>query len=144
MKINSLFLLQLLTAMLLSIPLHAQAQDPIGRIIQTNGYVSAVDTAGGERPLARGSELFVDETVTTGRNSSTQLRLTDGALITMNADSLFVVNEFVFDGAGGSDDSVVMSVIQGTLRTITGIIGDGQNDTYALNTPFEARNSAYL
>ena len=136
MKFNKLHIFQLLTAICLLGPIYAQAQDPIGRVIRTSGDVSAIDTAGAERPLARGSELFVDETVTTGRNASTQLRLSDGALITMNENTQFVVNEYIFDGAGGSDDSVVMSVVEGTLRTITGIIGDGQNDTYALNTPF--------
>lgn len=136
MKNNKNPILQLFAVIFLLTPLNAYAQDPIGRVIRASGGVTAVDPAGAERRLARGSELFVDEAVVTDRRGSTQLRLSDGALITLNEDTRFVVNEYVYDGAGGSDDSVVMSVVEGALRTVTGIIGEGQNDTYALNTPF--------
>lgn len=136
MKNKKLHLLQLLAAICLLSPLYAQAQDPIGRVIRTSGSVTAVDPAGAERPLARGSELFVDEAVVTGSRGSTQLRLSDGGLITLNEATRFVVNEYIYDGEGGNADSVVMSLVEGALRTITGVIGDQQNDTYALNTPF--------
>tara|TARA_B110000858_G_scaffold112419_2_gene128585 strand:+ start:2441 stop:3355 length:915 start_codon:yes stop_codon:yes gene_type:complete len=136
MKNNKTPFLQLIVAICLLFPLYAQAQDPIGRVVRASGGVTAVDIAGAERGLARGSELFVDETVVTGSRGSTQLRLSDGALITLKESTQFVVNEYVYDGAGGNDDSVVMSVVEGAFRTVTGIIGEGQNDTYALNTPF--------
>jgi hypothetical protein len=136
MIISHLRFIRYLALAALFIPVVAQAQDPIGRIIRTSGNVLAFDLAGAERRLARGSELFVDETVSTGGNSSTQMHLSDGSLITINENTQFMVNEYIFDGAGGSDDSVVMSVLEGTMRTITGIIGEGQNDSYALNTPY--------
>ncbi len=105
-------------------------------MLRTSGSVSAVDAAGSSRPLARGSEIFLGETISTGAESSTQLRLSDSSVLTLNADSEFSVNDYQFDGEGGAPDSVVMSMVRGSLRTISGTIGDGEDDTYQLNTPF--------
>lgn len=117
-------------------PVFAQAQDPIGRVIRTQGLVTGVDPAGNERPLVRGSNVRLDETIITGPSGSAQLRLEDGALITLQENSLFTINEFDFDGAGGAADSVIMTMTEGAMRTITGIIGEDPADIYELNTQF--------
>lgn len=129
-------LLAWLLAACLLVPGFAQAQDAIGRVIRTAGVVNAIDTAGAERPLARGSEVFMNEIIVTGPRGSTQLRLTDGAVISLEADSEFSVDDYEFDGAGGAADSVIMTMARGTMRTLTGAIGDDPADTYTLNTPF--------
>ena len=74
--------------------------------------------------------------ITTGARGNVQLGLTDGAMITLNEDTIFVVDDFQYDGEGGADDTVVMTMTRGTLRTITGVIGDATGDTYEMNTPF--------
>lgn len=129
-------LLQILTLAFMLTPVFAQAQDAIGRVIQTAGLVTAVNTAGAERQLARGSEIFAEETITTGPSGSAQLRLTDGAVISLEVDSFFTVDEYEYDGAGGAADTTIMTMARGTMRTLTGVIGDDPADTYQLNTPF--------
>lgn len=128
-------ILSLLAVALFLAPAFAQAQ-AIGRIIQTSGLVTAVNATGTEREIARGSEIFVDETVTTGPRGNAKLRFTDGAVITLDVDSFFTVNTYEYDGAGGAADSMVMTIARGTMRTLTGTIGDDPADTYQLNTPF--------
>ena len=134
--ISPKIILPLIAALCFLTPAFAQAQDAIGRIIQSAGVVTAVNTAGAERRIARGSEIFVGETITTGPRGSTQLRLIDGAIISLEVDSFFSVDEFEYDGAGGAADSVIMTMARGTLRTLTGTIGDDPADTYEFNTPF--------
>lgn len=129
-------LLPLAALAFLVTPVFAQAQDAIGRVIQTAGVVTAVNTAGMERRIARGSEFFEDETITTGPNGSAQLRLNDGAVIALEVDTFFTVDEYEFDGAGGAADTTIMTMVQGTMRTLTGVIGEDPADTYELNTPF--------
>lgn len=125
----------LLVASLL-VPAFAQAQDAIGRIIQTSGVVTAVNAAGAERRIARGSEVFIGETITTGPRGASQLRLSDGAVISLEADTFFSVDEYEYDGAGGAADTTIMTMARGTMRTLTGTIGEDPTDTYELNTPF--------
>jgi hypothetical protein len=127
-------LLSLIGCLLLATP--ASAQDAVGRVLRTSGEVSAVDPSGSTRPLARGSEIFVTEVITTGAESSVQLRLSDASLVTLNADASFSVDEYAFDGEGGAADSVAMSMLRGSMRTISGSIGEAAGDTYQMNTPF--------
>lgn len=120
---------------LLLLPLSALAQDAAGRIIKSSGEVNAVSAAGASRPLARGSEFFVGETVQTGPRASVQLRFSDASVVTLEADSRFLISDYAFDGPGGAADSLVMSLLEGTLRTISGSVGDSTGDTYRLDTP---------
>jgi hypothetical protein len=129
-------LISILAIICLLVPAFAQAQDAIGRVIRTTGLVMAVNVAGAERQIARGSEIFEDETITTGPQGTTQLRLVDGAIINLEPGSFFSVDEFEYDGAGGAADSVVMTMVQGSMRTITGVIGEDPADTYEFNTQF--------
>jgi len=122
--------------LLIAMPVYVQAQDAIGRVIEATGLITATDAAGDERRLARGSEIFTSEVINTGPRGNTKLRLTDGAVLTLDADSVFTVNEYEFDGAGGAADSVIMTMARGTMRTLTGVIGDDPADTYEMNTPF--------
>lgn len=117
-------------------PLVSQAQDSIGRVITTTGDVVAVAADGTERNLRRGSDVFLNEVITTSGNGSTQLRLNDGAMIALEGNSRFTVDEFDYDGEGGASDTVIMSMVEGSLRTVTGVIGDATGDTYQMNMPF--------
>src|SRR5690606_19318648 len=63
-------------------------------------------------------------------------RFSDASVVTLEEDSRFQVNDYSFDGAGGSDDTLVMTLLQGTLRTISGTVGEAAGDTYEMNTPF--------
>jgi len=116
MKLRSLIrnsLLPLTAVAFLMTPVFAQAQDAIGRVIQTAGLVTAVTPAGAERRLARGSEIFVDETITTGPQGNAQLRLTDGAVISLEMDSFFTVDDYEYDGPGGAADTTIMTMARG-------------------------------
>ena len=129
-------LLPFLAAAFLFTPIVAQAQDAIGRIIQTAGAVTAVNATGAERQIARGSEIFIGEAITTGPRGSAQLRLIDGAVISLEVDTVFTVDDYEFDGAGGAADTTIMTMARGTMRTLTGVIGDDPADIYEMNTPF--------
>lgn len=121
---------------LLLLPLTAAAQDAVGRIIRSSGDVAARDASGSTRALARGSEFFVGETILTATGASALLRFSDASVVTLEQDSRFEVNTYSFDGPGGSDDSLVMTLLEGTLRTISGSVGEAAGDTYTMNTPF--------
>lgn len=122
-------------ALCILLPLQAQAQDAIGRIIRSTGEVNALDASGATRPLARGSAFFAGETIVTAAGANVLLRFSDASVITLEEDTRFQVNDYNFDGAGGSDDTLVMTLLEGTLRTITGAVGTATGDTYQMNTP---------
>lgn len=106
------------------------ASAPVGKVLMTVGAVSA--KAGDDsRPLQRRSDIFVGDLLVTGNESQMQIRMNDGAMIALAADTEFSVKAYRYNEAGKKDE-VVLSVIKGGLRTITGQV---EKTGYQLTTP---------
>lgn len=117
----------------------------VGRVLIAAGEVVAT-RAGREVPLASGAEVLNGDLVRTGEASSAQLRFSDETLVALRAKSRFHVADYRFGGAGESAPTAVFALLQGGLRTITGLIGRGQPDRYRMTTPLATlgiRGTAY-
>ncbi|MBA6391507.1 FecR domain-containing protein [Colwellia sp. BRX10-3] len=113
---------------------HSYAVETAGKTMITKGTVNAISNEQEEiRPLKRRSAVFVNDVVTTGPSSKTQLRMTDGSMIAMKENSQLIIAEYKF-GIDNDKDSVVLDLVQGGLRSITGAIKADQGD-YKLKTP---------
>lgn len=113
-------------------PTFSQAQ-AVARIDFAAGNVTALGTDGRSRPLGKGGELQVGETVDT-REGRAQMRFRDGALVSLQPQTQFRVDNFVFDNRGSQNESAVMSLLKGGLRTITGLVGRTNREGYKLQT----------
>jgi len=103
------------------------------RIDFAAGNVTASTPDGRSRPLARGAEVQVGETVSTQQGRA-QMRFTDGAYVSLQPQTDFRIDNYVFDGRGSANESAVMSLLKGGLRTITGLVGRTNRDGYRLQT----------
>ncbi|WP_185843568.1 FecR family protein [Pseudoalteromonas luteoviolacea] len=120
-------------ALLLSLllPLSVSAAQA-GKTIMSRGDVVATDTATEAlRNLKRRSPVYDVDIVNTGASGQAQLRMQDGALIALKAQTQLKIDEYQQGAEGGS---VVMELISGGLRTITGEI-KGDKGNYKLKTP---------
>lgn len=98
------------------------------------GEVSATGTDGRSRPLKKGAEVLVGETVIT-RTGRAQLRFADGAFMSLQPGTEFKIEAFHFSGGkGDAKDGVVMNLVKGGLRTVTGLVGSANPDGYKLKT----------
>lgn len=123
----------LLAALLLVSPHGAAAAEAAGRLASAVGEVRAIDADGVERPLERGDEVHVGDTVVVGSRSAAQLRMRDEALIDLEAETRLLIERY--DYRDGDNDSAVMRFLRGALRTVTGAIGKSPDDTYRMETP---------
>jgi hypothetical protein len=107
----------------------------VARVDFAVGEVTAVAPDGRSRALARGSEIDVGETVAT-RQGRAQLRFADGAYMSLQPQTEFKVEEFKYSGTGKphESDNIVMNLLKGGLRTITGFIGRANRKNYRLRT----------
>jgi hypothetical protein len=107
----------------------------VARVDFATGSVTAVAPDGRSRPLSKGSEIDVGETVATQQGRA-QLRFVDGAFMSLQPQTEFKVEEFKYSGKGTADqgDSIVMNLLKGGLRTITGLIGRANRNNYRLRT----------
>src|SRR5690606_29982461 len=101
-----------------------------------SGNVVAVSAAGDTRTLARGANIFAADTVITGADSTAQIRLIDDGLISFQPGTEFHFAEFTYDGPGAAPDSSIMTMVRGRFRTITGQIGEDDDDDYRHDTPY--------
>ncbi|MFT5593440.1 MAG: hypothetical protein ACI8SR_001821 [Oceanicoccus sp.] len=108
-----------------------------GHVILTKGSVTAVMENGDSRALKRRSEIFNGDTIKTGPAGSVQIRFVDKALMTIKANSEMNIERYLQAQAadGQNKEQVIMSLVKGGFRTITGTIGKGDKSAYKVNTP---------
>jgi len=122
----------LAVALSAAFPAHSFAQTA-ARIDFAAGNVTATTPGGGSRPLSRGAEVRVGETVST-QNGRAQMRFTDGAFVSLQPQTDFKIDNYVFEGRGSPNESAVMSLLKGGMRTITGLVGRTNREGYKVQT----------
>jgi len=103
-----------------------------GKTIMAQGEVNALSEQQA-RTLARRSPVYTTDLVTTGQQSATQLRMVDGALLSMQASSELAIASYEFD-TQTEQGSINMSLLKGGLKTVTGALQQ-RPDNYKLMTP---------
>lgn len=94
----------------------------------------AVQRASGSSSLASGARLESGDTVTTGNTGRTQLRFTDGGMVSLQPNSQFKLTRYSDSAAGTGQDSFLVDLARGGMRAITGLIGKRSRDTYKVTT----------
>ncbi len=103
--------------------------DVAGRVLVAVGDVSAT-RAGKTIPLKFGSEVESGDTLRTGVTSNAQIRLTDGGIVALRPQSEFRLDEYHFSGKNDGSEKGFFSLLKGGFRTVTGLIGKANRDSY--------------
>lgn len=88
------------------------------------------------RPLRKGDSIASGETIDTV-DGRVQLRFRDGASMSLQPGTQFRVDSYRYSGNGAqaaAGDGVVMSLIKGTLRTVSGWLGKQDRKQYRIGT----------
>lgn len=102
-----------------------------GKTMLAVGKVNAL-SAQQQRKLKRRAPVFTNDVVTTGGKAKTQIRMSDGGLLALKANSELNIAEYQYSEDTGTG-SVVMELVKGGLRSVTGNI-KSQNGDYQLKT----------
>ena len=117
----------------------AQGQtDPAaGRFLSVAGDVRLVGADGRSRPAERTSEMRQGDRIVTGGSGLAQLRMADGALLSVRPNSDVRLDQFIFSEqeSGSAASRFAISIIQGGFRTITGLIASRNRAGYRVSTP---------
>jgi hypothetical protein len=121
----------ILAALLL--PVFAQAQESIGRVLMAKGQVEARAVDGTRRSLSRRAQLYPGDTLLTGADGFVSVRMVDGAQISLTADTGLTVDEYRFDADPSTPDVAAMTLVQGCFRSVSGSIS-GAPDEHRIDT----------
>ena len=116
-----------------------------GRLIMASGDVRIVgagsdatspatngQTTPSGRPARTGDWLQPGQMVVTGSHGRAQIRFRDGALISLQPESRFRIDQYAY---GETKQRGFYSLLEGTLRAISGAIGKKNPDDFRLDTP---------
>lgn len=120
--------LLLLATMAATIP--APSVLAAGRFIYVTGDVTVRNAQGASRLGKQGETLNEKETVEIGEGKA-QIRFDDGGWVSLEPRTVFQVNEY----AQRPEDNIVLALLRGGARAVTGALSSRNPTNYRMNTP---------
>jgi hypothetical protein len=117
------------------LPPVCMAAQEAGRFQFVAGSVKVVSAQGVERPAAKGEGFSAGDTLVTGPDGTAQIRMSDGGLMAVRADTHLRLDQYVFSGREDGTERSLVSLFKGGFRAVTGLIGNRNKDRYAIRTP---------
>jgi hypothetical protein len=104
------------------------------KLVSTQGDIMAVDTDGARRRLVDGAAIYPGETVETGPSAKGVLAFRDDSRLTLGATTRFRVDNFVYDEKAPAEGRFLVSLLRGSVRALTGLIGKANNRNVSFTT----------
>jgi hypothetical protein len=104
-----------------------------GTIKSVRGDVQLLSASGTQRPASPGDVLMPIDRVLTGTDAAASVVLRDGTMMVVGPSSRLDIKEFHFD-ATTQDGGLLVSLLRGSMRMITGLIGKKQPDAVRIET----------
>ena len=111
------------------------AAESAGTIQFTIGEVNIIDASGTSRAAQKGAAIAVGDTIITMENSAIHLKMIDGGVMAMRPDSRLKIDQYFFEVKTDGQERALISLISGSFRAITGLIGRINKENYRINTP---------
>lgn len=106
-----------------------------GHIQFVIGNVQITEAGGKTRAAQKGDAINEGDTLTSAAKSTAQVKMQDGGLIAVRADSRLKFDQFEFNGKEDGKEKNFFSLAQGGLRAVSGMIGRTNKQNYKISTP---------
>ena len=121
-----------LLALLLVCPA-VSAAELFGTVDAVSGSAAVVDQSGKSTPIAVNLKIYEGQTINSDQDGEVHIVTEDGGIIAVRPNTVFRVDEYKAEG--NDTDKIFMSLLKGTVRSITGWIGKFNNSAYRITTP---------
>ncbi|WP_432727877.1 FecR family protein [Variovorax sp. W6] len=111
----------------------AKADLQAGFVKSVRGSVQLLNGAGAARTASPGDALGAVDRIVTGPDSSASVVLRDDTTLVVGPSSRLDLKEFHFDGTT-RDGGILLSLLRGSMRMITGLIGKTNPDAVRVET----------
>ena len=105
-----------------------------GKFQFVNGDVSVVSASGQGHAVKKGDAINAGDSVVTTAGGFAQIRMEDGGIVSVRPDTSFKVDAFEFDGKDDASGKSFFSLVKGSLRSVTGLIGKLHHENYRITT----------
>ena len=104
------------------------------KLISALGDISAIDSTGTKRKMVDGASVYPGDIIETGAVSKGVLVFRDESRMTLGASTRFKVDTFVFDEKNPNEGKFFVSLLRGSMRALTGLIGKGNTRNVGFTT----------
>lgn len=108
---------------------------PVGTITDVSGPLFVHKADGVVKILAQHSMVDQGDTLVSEKGAYARIHFIDNSEITLGPDTRFKIENFAYEEAKPEEDHAIFRLLQGGLRSITGLLGKRNKDRYGLNTP---------
>jgi|GEM_PF-2551305 len=113
----------------------AAAKEVAARVQFLVGDVTATSLDGKLRLLKKGDRVYSGDTIRTGDESTAQLIYRDRSRMAVRVNTEFTISEYRYEEGNQSGSRSIFSLLQGALRSVTGLIGHANKNNVTINTP---------
>ena len=134
MRKSALILVSLLltaTAILSDV---AHAAGPVGQVTHLSGVLTAKRADGSIKLISVKSEVQEGDTLSTAEETYARVKFADGGEVVLRPRSQLKVAAYSFDQAKPESDNIVLSMLKGGLRAVTGLVGKRNRDAVNVTT----------
>jgi len=125
----------LLLSLLLIFSSVSFAATEAGKVTHLSGPLFAKKADGTTRALSTNSAVEEGDTLVTEKKTYARIKFTDNSEINMRPGTQLNVSQYTFDQAKPAEDKVVINLVKGGMRAVTGMIGKrGDQESYKLMT----------
>lgn len=118
----------------LLLPVSAWAEGAVGNITHLSGVLFAARADGTKKMLSVKSEILEGDTLKTEVDTYARIKFTDGGEVVLRPETVFKVESYGYNASTKEQDNLLMSLLKGGLRSVTGMIGKRNPDGFQMKT----------
>jgi hypothetical protein len=124
-----------MAGMLLCVGGAAHAQDAVGTVTHVSGLTTARRDDGSTRLLAARSVIHEGETIATEADTYLEVEFADEATLILGPASRVQVARYAWNPERPAADRVVLELLDGSMRSVTGRLGKRNHDAIVIKVP---------
>jgi hypothetical protein len=110
------------------------AAEPVGQVTHLSGLLTAKRADGSSKVIAVKSEVQEGDTLSTEKETYARLKFTDGGEVVLRPGSQLQIEAYGFSQSKPESDNVILNVLKGGLRAVTGLVGKRNRDAVKFGT----------
>ena len=110
------------------------AAGTVGQVTHLSGLLVAKRADGSSKVIAVKSEIQEGDTLSTEQDTYARVKFSDGAEVVLRPRSQLQIQEYGFSQGKPEADSVVLNMLKGGLRAVTGLIGRRNREAVQFKT----------
>lgn len=104
------------------------------KLVASKGDIFATDGKGVRRRLVDGGSVYPGEMIETSAGAQGVMVFRDESRLTLGAATQFRIDAFNFDVGNPAEGKFLVSLVRGTMRALTGLIGRANNRNVGFST----------